>query len=247
MLSFDIRKPRKAPSPRWPPCDDAKPAGFRSHPRGDGGPGDPPGVGRRTAYNGHGWQGCSIGRAGTGGIADIMNEGRSGRDCGGLRDRAPGPGDRPGPLRRGRPGAFAAGPGLVGRPDDGPDHGRPPGQGPALPVHRRPALAPSAESVGRHLREYLDQAGEAVPWFLRLGVALAPVGLAPGRVALAAIARASATHMARRFIAGSTPAEAFETVKALRQARGRLHRRPPGRGRHLRRPRPRPTSRPASS
>ncbi len=74
----------------------------------------------------------------------------------------------------------------------------------------------SAESVGRHLREYLDQAGEAVPRFMNLGVGLAPVGSLRGEW-LAAIARASATHMARRFIAGSTPAEAFVTVQALRR------------------------------
>ena len=77
-----------------------------------------------------------------------------------------------------------------------------------------PSLA-SAESVGRHLREYLDQASDAVPWFLNLGVALAPVGTMRGEL-LATIARASATHMAHKFIAGSTPGEAFVTVKKLR-------------------------------
>jgi len=80
----------------------------------------------------------------------------------------------------------------------------------ALPSLRAP------EAVGRHLREYLDQAGEAVPWFLKLGVALAPVGSLRGEW-LATIARESATFMARRFIAGSTPAEAFATVKGLRE------------------------------
>ena len=78
-----------------------------------------------------------------------------------------------------------------------------------------PALT-SDESVGRHLREYLEQADEFVPWFMKLGIALAPVGTLRGQ-ALASLARFSATHMAHRFIAGSTPAEAFETVKALRQ------------------------------
>ena len=81
-----------------------------------------------------------------------------------------------------------------------------------------PSLIQSDKSVGRHLREYLDQAGDAVPWFMDLGVALAPVGTLRGRW-LAAIARFGATHMAHKFIAGSTPAEAFETVKRLR-ARG---------------------------
>jgi RHH-type transcriptional regulator, proline utilization regulon repressor / proline dehydrogenase / delta 1-pyrroline-5-carboxylate dehydrogenase len=77
-----------------------------------------------------------------------------------------------------------------------------------------PALT-SDESVGRHLREYLEQADEYVPWFLKLGVGLAPVGTLRGQL-LATLARFSATHMAHRFIAGSTPAEAFETVKTLR-------------------------------
>ncbi len=79
-----------------------------------------------------------------------------------------------------------------------------------------PSLIHSDESVGRHLREYLDQASPHVPRLMTFGVGLAPVGTFRGK-ALAAIARASATHMARRFIAGSTPAEAFETVKALRE------------------------------
>jgi RHH-type proline utilization regulon transcriptional repressor/proline dehydrogenase/delta 1-pyrroline-5-carboxylate dehydrogenase len=79
-----------------------------------------------------------------------------------------------------------------------------------------PALIHSDESVGRHLREYLDQADEFVPWFMKLGVALAPPGTLREKL-LAAIARESALHMAHRFIAGSTPAEAFETVKGLRQ------------------------------
>ena len=75
---------------------------------------------------------------------------------------------------------------------------------------------PRAADVGRLLREYLAQAGGKVPWFMNLGVALAPVGSIRGDW-LATIARASATHMARKFIAGSTPAEAFETVRKLRR------------------------------
>ena len=74
----------------------------------------------------------------------------------------------------------------------------------------------TAVDVGRHLREYLDQAGDKVPWFMNLGVSLAPVGSIRGEL-LATIARAAATHMARKFIAGSTPAEAFETVRKLRK------------------------------
>ena len=78
-----------------------------------------------------------------------------------------------------------------------------------------PALT-TAESVGRHLREYLGQADEFVPWFLKIGVGLAPLGSFRGK-GLASAARGAAFHMARRFIAGSTPSEAFETVKKLRQ------------------------------
>src|SRR5262249_28301916 len=45
-------------------------------------------------------------------------------------------------LRRSRGRPDALGPWLVGRPFHEPDHGQPRGQGPALPVHRRPARAP---------------------------------------------------------------------------------------------------------
>ena len=78
-----------------------------------------------------------------------------------------------------------------------------------------PSLPASAE-VGRLLREYLAEAGSKVPWFMNLGVNLAPIGSLRGD-ALASIARLSATHMARKFIAGSTPAEAFRTVRKLRR------------------------------
>src|SRR6185312_6693428 len=60
-----------------------------------------------------------------------------------------------------------------------------------------PALT-SADSVVRHLREYLEQAEEFVPWFMKLGIDLAPEGTLRGE-ALAWLARTSATHMARRF------------------------------------------------
>src|SRR3981081_3555693 len=54
---------------------------------------------------------------------------------------APGPGDRAGPVRPDRPGTVALGTGLVGRPSHEPDPGRPGGQGPVVPVHRRDAGA----------------------------------------------------------------------------------------------------------
>jgi len=78
-----------------------------------------------------------------------------------------------------------------------------------------PALR-SADDVRRHLAEYLGEAGDRVPWFLNLAVALAPAGTAAARV-LAASARAAAAHMARRFIAGENPAEALATVRRLRR------------------------------
>ncbi|MDX2035452.1 MAG: proline dehydrogenase family protein [Isosphaeraceae bacterium] len=78
-----------------------------------------------------------------------------------------------------------------------------------LPTLRSPA------AVGRHLREYLEEAGDRVPWWMRWGVALAPPGTW-AEAALASTARWSATHMARRFIAGETPDEASRTVMRLR-------------------------------
>jgi RHH-type proline utilization regulon transcriptional repressor/proline dehydrogenase/delta 1-pyrroline-5-carboxylate dehydrogenase len=70
-------------------------------------------------------------------------------------------------------------------------------------------------AVRRHLAEYLDEAGDRVPWWLRTSVALAPPGSAREGV-LASSARAAASLMARKFIAGSTPDEAFQTVLKLR-------------------------------
>ncbi len=57
------------------------------------------------------------------------------------RHRAPDLRHRPRAVRGDRQGCVAPPSRLVGRPDDGPDPGRRPGQGPALPVHRRPAGA----------------------------------------------------------------------------------------------------------
>ncbi len=71
-------------------------------------------------------------------------------------------------------------------------------------------------SARRHLVEYLDEAGAGVPMLIRVPLALAPRGSAGDRM-LTGIARYAATTMARRFIAGSTPAEAFRTVEGLRR------------------------------
>ncbi|AMV40597.1 L-glutamate gamma-semialdehyde dehydrogenase [Planctomyces sp. SH-PL62] len=80
-----------------------------------------------------------------------------------------------------------------------------------------PALrGPSA--VRRHLAEYLGEAGDRVPWWLRSSVAMAPPG--SGREALLArSATAAAEVMARKFIAGATPDEALQTVLRLRARR----------------------------
>ena len=69
-----------------------------------------------------------------------------------------------------------------------------------------PALR-SASAVRRHLAEYLDEAGERVPWWLRLAVGLAPAG-SDRQTLLAWSARSAAGVMARKFIAGATPDEA---------------------------------------
>ena len=45
---------------------------------------------------------------------------------------------------------------------------------PAFPVHRRPAGTKTTDSVRRHLAEYLGEAGDRVPWWLGLGLRMAP-------------------------------------------------------------------------
>jgi RHH-type proline utilization regulon transcriptional repressor/proline dehydrogenase/delta 1-pyrroline-5-carboxylate dehydrogenase len=80
----------------------------------------------------------------------------------------------------------------------------------AMPVLR------TTEDVRRHLSEYLDEAGDRVPGWLRLAVALAPRGSVGARL-LAGVSRSAAAHMARRFIAGENPVEALATVRGLRR------------------------------
>ncbi len=77
-----------------------------------------------------------------------------------------------------------------------------------------PALKDS-DSVRRHLAEYLAEAGEAVPWWLKFALRMAPEGSARAEW-LAGTARTAAGLMARKFIAGATPAEALQTVMGLR-------------------------------
>jgi RHH-type transcriptional regulator, proline utilization regulon repressor / proline dehydrogenase / delta 1-pyrroline-5-carboxylate dehydrogenase len=78
-----------------------------------------------------------------------------------------------------------------------------------------PALKDSA-SIRRHLAEYLAEAGDAVPWWLRLALRMAPEGSIRAEW-LAETARFASGIMARKFIAGATPDEALQTVLALRR------------------------------
>ena len=64
-----------------------------------------------------------------------------------------------------------------------------------------PALR-DAGSIRRHLGEYLDEAGDAVPWWLDLAIRLAPEGDDPGGVACRGRSRTASGIMARKFIAG---------------------------------------------
>jgi RHH-type proline utilization regulon transcriptional repressor/proline dehydrogenase/delta 1-pyrroline-5-carboxylate dehydrogenase len=78
-----------------------------------------------------------------------------------------------------------------------------------------PALKDSG-SIRRHLAEYLAEAGDAVPWWLRLALRMAPEGSTRAEW-LAETARLAAGIMARKFIAGATPNEALQTVLSLRR------------------------------
>jgi RHH-type proline utilization regulon transcriptional repressor/proline dehydrogenase/delta 1-pyrroline-5-carboxylate dehydrogenase len=80
-----------------------------------------------------------------------------------------------------------------------------------------PALK-SADAVRRHLAEYLEEAGDRVPWWLSLAVDLAPPGSDREQV-LSWSARTASGVMARKFIAGATPHEATRTVLGLRDKR----------------------------
>jgi RHH-type proline utilization regulon transcriptional repressor/proline dehydrogenase/delta 1-pyrroline-5-carboxylate dehydrogenase len=80
----------------------------------------------------------------------------------------------------------------------------------ALPRLHDPA------AIASHLREYLGEAGDAVPWWLRYGVRMLPAQGLGGRL-LARSAKWNAEHLARRFIAGSNVEEALVSVKRLRE------------------------------
>ena len=72
--------------------------------------------------------------------------------------------------------------------------------------------------VSRHLTEYLGEARDQLPWWVRHGIRFIPRGgvLSKG---LAFAARTNAERMARKFIAGSNVHEAVEAVRAMRTRR----------------------------
>jgi RHH-type transcriptional regulator, proline utilization regulon repressor / proline dehydrogenase / delta 1-pyrroline-5-carboxylate dehydrogenase len=73
-----------------------------------------------------------------------------------------------------------------------------------------------AQAIARHLREYFDEAGAALPAWARLGLRwLARDGLAASGLAWAA--RLNARRLARRFISGTNIAEAAAAVDRLRR------------------------------
>jgi RHH-type proline utilization regulon transcriptional repressor/proline dehydrogenase/delta 1-pyrroline-5-carboxylate dehydrogenase len=80
----------------------------------------------------------------------------------------------------------------------------------ALPRLHDPA------AIASHLREYLGEAGEAAPWWLRYGVRLLPAH-GPGGRLLAKAAKWNTEHLARRFIAGSNVDEVLDSVGRLRE------------------------------
>lgn len=74
----------------------------------------------------------------------------------------------------------------------------------------------TATSVTQHLHEYFEEVRTHLPWAVRLGLDVSQPNTLLGK-ALALNARSNAERMARRFIAGTTVDEVFETVSKIRQ------------------------------
>src|SRR5262245_30370641 len=70
----------------------------------------------------------------------------------------------------------------------------------------------SSEEISRHLKEYFTGEGQEMPSVLGWGLGLS--SLAPGL--LASSIKKNVTQMARMFITGSDPEEAFKNVKKMR-------------------------------
>ncbi len=77
-------------------------------------------------------------------------------------------------------------------------------------------LLNTPEAVARHLREYFEEARDALPGWAHLGSRWLPSSGLGARL-LAGMARANAERLARRFIAGSNLEEALGTVARLRR------------------------------
>jgi RHH-type proline utilization regulon transcriptional repressor/proline dehydrogenase/delta 1-pyrroline-5-carboxylate dehydrogenase len=71
------------------------------------------------------------------------------------------------------------------------------------------------KEVGRHLREYLTEAKQSLPWWVKAGIGLIPESGFAGKV-LASQAKSNAEAMARKFIAGSNVQEAIDAVMDMR-------------------------------
>jgi RHH-type proline utilization regulon transcriptional repressor/proline dehydrogenase/delta 1-pyrroline-5-carboxylate dehydrogenase len=80
----------------------------------------------------------------------------------------------------------------------------------ALPLLQTP------ESISAHLKEYLGDGNERLPWYVRYGVQWLPSRGLGGRL-LAKSARWNAERLARRFIAGSNVSEALKTIGQMRK------------------------------
>ncbi|MCI0701263.1 MAG: L-glutamate gamma-semialdehyde dehydrogenase, partial [Planctomycetia bacterium] len=74
------------------------------------------------------------------------------------------------------------------------------------------------EEVSRHLREYLAEAKDELPWWARWGTRLIPNRGILGK-ALAFAAERGAVQMARKFIAGSNVSEALDAIREMRNRR----------------------------
>ncbi len=74
----------------------------------------------------------------------------------------------------------------------------------------------SAESITRHLHEYFEEVRSHLPWAVRIGLDVSQPNTILGK-ALALNARSNAERMAKRFIAGNSVDEVFQSVSKIRR------------------------------
>ncbi len=74
----------------------------------------------------------------------------------------------------------------------------------------------TATSITQHLHEYFEEVRTHLPWAVRMGLDVSQPNTILGK-ALALNARRNAERMAKRFIAGTTVDEVFESVSKIRQ------------------------------